>query len=47
MNIEEAMPLKRSVPSAFTLLKAEFGLVGNRQQVLAAAYDAATEWSSV
>lgn len=34
MYIEEAMPLKRSIPSAFSLIKAEFGIPGNRAQVL-------------
>lgn len=33
MQLEEDMPARRSVPSAFTLLKAEYGFVGTRQQV--------------
>lgn len=47
MQIEEAMPIKRSIPSAFTLLKAEYGFIGTRQQVLAAAHDAAAEGTFV
>lgn len=43
MNLEENFPEKRTVPSSFTLLKAEFGFVGTRQQVLDAAYDAAAQ----
>lgn len=43
MHIEEAMPLKRSVPSSWTLLKAEFGFIGNRQQVLECATRMAQE----
>lgn len=27
------MPARRSIPSAFTLLKAEYGFTGTRQQV--------------
>lgn len=37
MFMEEAVPAKRSVPSAWTLLKAEYGYVGNRSNVLAQA----------
>lgn len=39
MHMEEACPRKRSVPSAWTMLKAEFGYVGTRQYVM----DRATE----
>ncbi len=43
MYIEEAMPAKRSVPSSWTLLRAEFGFIGNRQQVLECAKRMAQE----
>ena len=34
MLLEEKMQRARTVPSAFTLLKAEYGLIGNRREVL-------------
>lgn len=41
MRLEEEVPKARKIPSAFTLLKAEFGYTGTRAQVwLAAMHDA-------
>lgn len=37
------MPAKRSIPSSFTMLKAEFGFTGTRAQVLAQATQVAKE----
>lgn len=33
MQLEEELPARRSVPSSFTLIKAEYGFIGTRQQV--------------
>lgn len=41
--MEETLPDRRTVPSSFTLLKAEFGYVGTRRNVLDCARDQAKE----
>lgn len=43
MLLEEKMQRARSVPSSWTLLKAEFGFTGTRAEVLHAALAAAKE----
>jgi hypothetical protein len=37
------MPAKRTVPSSYTMLRAEFGFIGNRSQVLECATRMAQE----
>lgn len=43
MHLEEDMPARRSVPSSWSLLKAEFGFIGNRARVMRDATNAAAE----
>lgn len=43
MALEEKMERARKVPSAFTLLKAEFGYTGTRAEVFEAALARASE----